>query len=101
MRVSQIPEISQISANFFFDNPNDLYGREAPPPRFAGQQKACFPQWVADRRLFVCRKGNDSRTAYRAKGPHGHPGAKARNARTRVVMSEIASAADQYGVQEG
>jgi hypothetical protein len=34
-------------------------------------------------------------------GPHGYAGAKARNDRTRDVMSDIASAADQCGIQEG
>ena len=54
-------------------------GKTRLPLSIRGQQKACFPQWVAGRRLFICRKGNDSRTACRAKGPHGYAGAKARS----------------------
>jgi hypothetical protein len=93
--------------NFLSNSPIDLCEREAPPGKtraplsIRGQQKACFPQWMADRRLFIGRKGTDSRTACRAKGPYGYAGAKARNDRTRDAMGEIARAADQRGIQEG
>jgi hypothetical protein len=54
-------------------------GKTRPPLSIRAQEKACFPQWVAGRRLFICRKGNDSRTACRAKAPHGYAGAKSRS----------------------
>jgi hypothetical protein len=55
--------ISQKFLKIFCNTPIDLYGREAlagktgPPLPIRGQQKACFLQLVADRRLFIGRKG--------------------------------------------
>ena len=75
--------------------------KPGPPPLDSRPTKSMLSSMGRRPPAFICRKGNDSRTACRNKGPHGYAGAKARNDRTREVMSEIASAADQRGIQEG
>jgi hypothetical protein len=63
IRVSQIPKISKVSANFFLQHPIVLYGRETPPgktrppSRFAANKKhAFFNTWPAAGFLFAARE---------------------------------------------
>jgi hypothetical protein len=102
-----IRKFAKFCGIFFSNTPIDLYEREAPPGktrpplrRAANKKHAFLNWWPAAGLLFAARETILGQLAG-PKGPTATPALKHATIRTQVVISKIASAADQCGIQEG
>ena len=106
--MSETPKFPNFQnfCKFFSNIPIDLYGREAPPGKtrpplsIRGQQKACFPQWVATVGFLFAAREPTLGQLNGLKGPTATPAPKPQRPNSKWD-SEVASAAGRCGDSGG